>query len=165
MACPLLLNPSGGSMLAVKEIMTKKLITISAATPISEAAKLMEEKRIRHLPVVDDNDGIIGILTSKDLPEFPDAKNASVQFYMSTPVFYLNHEVPLKEAIYKILESKISCLLLCDEQNNAVGIVTTDDLLWYLVSKLEKENHSFVGKILDIPTLGQVAHQLSQYGI
>lgn len=152
-------------MLAIKEIMTKKLITLPVGTSVSEAAALMAEKRIRHLPVVDEKDGIIGLLSSKDLPEFPELKRASVEYYMSTPVFYLHQEVPLKEAIYKMLENKVSCLLVSDENNDAVGIVTTDDLLWYLVSKLDKEHHSIVGRILDIPTLGQVAHQLSQYGI
>lgn len=152
-----------------KDLMTKKLITLSVDAKVSEAAALMQEKRIRHLPIVDDQDGIVGVLSSKDLPPFPETKNISVEFYMSCPILHVDQDLPLKQAIYKMLENKVSCLIVSNTNENAVGIITTDDLLWYLVTKLDHEptnkTLSALEKFINTDTAGKVAYQLSMVGI
>lgn len=52
---------------SVKEVMTAKVITISPDKSIREAAHLMHDKRIRRLPVVDDQGQVVGILTRGDI--------------------------------------------------------------------------------------------------
>ncbi len=54
-------------MLIVKEIMTKDIITVSPETEIVDAAKLLLEKRINGLPVVDGSGKLVGILCQSDL--------------------------------------------------------------------------------------------------
>jgi CBS domain-containing protein len=54
-------------MLKVKDIMTKELITVSPQTEIAGAAKLLLEKRINGLPVIDDSGKLVGILCQSDL--------------------------------------------------------------------------------------------------
>ena len=54
-------------MLKVKDIMTKELITVSPATEINSAAKILLEKRINGLPVIDDSGKLVGILCQSDL--------------------------------------------------------------------------------------------------
>ncbi|MEJ2099510.1 MAG: CBS domain-containing protein [Desulfobacterales bacterium] len=54
-------------MLKVKDIMTKELITVSPETEITSAAKILLEKRINGLPVVDDSGKLVGILCQSDL--------------------------------------------------------------------------------------------------
>jgi CBS domain-containing protein len=49
-----------------KEVMTKEVITISSTAAIEEAAKLMLEKKIKKLPVVD-GDKLVGIITATDI--------------------------------------------------------------------------------------------------
>ncbi len=51
----------------VEQYMTKSIITVKADTPVHVAAQLMREKRIRHLPVVDDQGRLQGIVTVRDL--------------------------------------------------------------------------------------------------
>lgn len=51
----------------VKDVMTKKVVTISPDAPILEAAHLMEKKDISRLPVVDKNGKLVGIITKVDL--------------------------------------------------------------------------------------------------
>jgi CBS domain-containing protein len=152
-----------------QNIMTKKLITISVDAKLSEAAAIMRENRIRHLPVTDEKDGIIGVLSSKDLLNFPEIKDIPLGFFMSSPVRYVNQDLPLKQAIYKMLENKISSLIVSDTEGMAVGIITTDDLLWYLVSKLDKDGDSKAVSLLEglfsKDTVGKVANQLSTMGI
>jgi len=51
----------------VEEVMTQDVITIKPEKPLREAAKLMHEKNVRRLPVVDDSNRVIGILTRGDI--------------------------------------------------------------------------------------------------
>jgi acetoin utilization protein AcuB len=54
------------SKVTVKQIMTKKVITITADTPVEEAARLMVDKKIAGLPVVN-NGMVVGMITETDL--------------------------------------------------------------------------------------------------
>lgn len=54
-------------MLKVKDIMTTKLITVSPETEILQAAKILLEKRINGIPVVDEAGVLVGILCQSDL--------------------------------------------------------------------------------------------------
>jgi CBS domain-containing protein len=54
-------------MLKVKDIMTRELITVSPQTEIVSAAKILLEKRINGLPVIDDSGKLVGILCQSDL--------------------------------------------------------------------------------------------------
>ena len=54
-------------MLKVKDIMTREVITVTPDTEVVKAAKLLLEKRINGLPVVDDSGKLVGILCQSDL--------------------------------------------------------------------------------------------------
>ena len=54
------------SKVKVKNVMTKKVITITKDTPIEEAARIMADKKIGGLPVID-GDRVVGMITETDL--------------------------------------------------------------------------------------------------
>ena len=54
-------------MLTAKDIMTKSVTTVGAATTIEELARILMEHKISGVPVVDDNENLIGIVTENDL--------------------------------------------------------------------------------------------------
>src|SRR5512134_1759496 len=54
------------SKVKVKDVMTKKVITVDADTPIEEAARIMADKKIGGLPVVSSGK-IVGVITETDL--------------------------------------------------------------------------------------------------
>jgi len=151
----------------IKNIMTTQLVSIPLGTSLLQADQLMKEKRIRHLPVVDSKGVIVGVLSRRDFKVVPDLENTTVDRLMNSPVQFVSHETPLRTAIFQMLESKISCLLISDEKQNAVGIVTTDDLLWYLSHLLDQEKEeapSFLSASQK-QTIGEVANKLSLMGI
>ncbi len=51
----------------VKNVMTEKVITINQDEDVSKAAKIMREKKINRLPVVDEEGKLVGIVTRADL--------------------------------------------------------------------------------------------------
>ena len=99
---------------SVKESMSKKIVTVRWDQRMEEAADLMEEHRIRHLPVSDDLGVIVGIISDRDVsrarsPNKPgfDA-NAKVSDYMSWPVITVSQNLPLREAAQGMVDEKIS---------------------------------------------------------
>lgn len=54
-------------MLTAKDIMTKNVTTVRAATTIEELARILMEHKISGVPIVDDNENLIGIVTENDL--------------------------------------------------------------------------------------------------
>ncbi len=55
------------AQLTVKEIMTKDVITTTEDTPIEEAALMMVERKIGGLPVVDERNHVVGVITETDI--------------------------------------------------------------------------------------------------
>jgi CBS domain-containing protein len=53
--------------LTVGRLMTRKVLTITPDAPVAQAAELMTEHKIAGLPVVDEDGGVIGIVTESDL--------------------------------------------------------------------------------------------------
>jgi acetoin utilization protein AcuB len=51
----------------VRDIMSRNPITIEPDTPVGTAIAVMVERKIRHLPVVDEQGAVIGIITDRDL--------------------------------------------------------------------------------------------------
>jgi len=51
----------------VDKIMTKKVITIQKDAPVCEAANLLVNNKISGLPVLNENDHLVGIITEKDI--------------------------------------------------------------------------------------------------
>ena len=149
-----------------KDIMSKNIVTIPVGTPLIEAFALMKEKRIRHLPVLDDNDEIVGILSQRDFHFGLDLSKFRVEHMMSVPVANVLQDAPLKEAILLMLSKKISSLIVLDENDYVVGIMTTDDILYHLASHL-KEERSPVSEFLtdSAQTVGRVLHTIAQTGI
>lgn len=56
-------DPAG---VRVREIMTSPLITVQADMTVTECAQIMNEKKIHHLPVVDQKNVLIGMISASD---------------------------------------------------------------------------------------------------
>ncbi len=111
----------------VKSVMTKAH-TISPETTIEEAAKLMIEKGLNHLPVVD-NEKLVGIITSWDIAKAVAAgKKGSVEEIMTRRVIVTHPEEPIEVAARKMEQNDISALPVVDSRRRVLGIVTSEDL-------------------------------------
>ncbi|HRE16116.1 MAG TPA: CBS domain-containing protein [Rhodocyclaceae bacterium] len=51
----------------VRELMTERVVVVTLHRTIQECMALMTEKHFRHLPIVDDNGAVIGIVSNRDL--------------------------------------------------------------------------------------------------
>jgi acetoin utilization protein AcuB len=118
----------------IKEIMKHELTSISPDTKLSDAYSIMQEKNIRHLPVVD-NDKLVGIVTDRDLrlstsrlAVHPFEPGEAVRNIMSHPVKTTHPSDPIESAAELMRELKIGCLPVVEDMKLA-GIVTITDML------------------------------------
>ncbi|MDT3434760.1 CBS domain-containing protein [Haloarcula sp. 1CSR25-25] len=56
--------------LSVSEFMTTELITVTANDAVETAASLMLDHGVHHLPVVDETEGVVGMLTTTDITAY-----------------------------------------------------------------------------------------------
>lgn len=129
-------------MTKVGRWMTKNPITIEKDATVIEAIHLMKEKSIRRLPIMDKGK-ILGILTEKMVADFKPSKATSldtweVHYILSkTPVteamnpkpYKVRPETDLTEAVQLLHDRKLNGVLVVDENDSLVGILTITNAL------------------------------------
>ncbi len=118
----------------VREIMKTPVTTISPDTTFLEACKLLHEKGIRHLPVME-NGILAGVITDRDvrfatsaLCPSPQQGSDPVRSAMSASVVTADPSDPIEEAARVMRGQKIGCLPVVEDRS-VVGIITNMDLL------------------------------------
>lgn len=128
----------------VSELMSRQVVTIGPSESCQEAVARMYHARVRHLPVVEREGRLIGIVTDRDLRHhlfsprvFPELGTLSVDVVlkavpvseiMSAPVVSVGQDDDLLAAARIMLEDKVGSLPVVDG-GRVVGILTETDLL------------------------------------
>jgi CBS domain-containing protein len=84
--------------------------------------------RIRHLPVIDDQERLVGVITERDLLTARD-RGGRVLDLMHTDVKYVHPDSPAHQAAYLLLRHRIGCVPVVDSDEHVVGMVTDTDLV------------------------------------
>ncbi|HYP76771.1 MAG TPA: CBS domain-containing protein [Polyangiaceae bacterium] len=128
--------------LLVRDVMTKDVATLERNEKLAVADDVMRLGRIRHLPIVDDEGNLAGIVTQRDLFHSgllralgfgSHAKERAMDLLvlkeaMKTEVATITPSAPLAEAAKLMLERKIGCLVVV-EGKKIVGILTESDFV------------------------------------
>ncbi len=118
----------------VRDIMTSPVVSITPDVTLQDAYRTMQEKGIRHLPVVE-GEALVGVITDRDLrlatstlapTPFPPGSRVSAS--MCRAVETVDPMDPVEEAARAMRVKKIGCLPVVND-GRLVGIVTGLDLL------------------------------------
>ena len=112
----------------VKDIMSSSPITVTPDTTVIEAEKLMSLNKIGRLIVVED-DQIVGIISSSDLVVEQEL-NASIEKFMTRDVVMVKEDTSVQEAARHLTDNNIGCLPVLDEDDQLVGIITANDIVY-----------------------------------
>jgi len=128
-------------MLLVKDSMTREVVMLAPQATAGEALALCREKRIRHLPVLEEG-RLAGIVSDRDLraatPALGDPDRAEalgkilVSEVMAREVATARPDDPIEEAANAMRERKVGCLPVV-EGEALVGIVTSSDVMEALI--------------------------------
>lgn len=124
----------------IKHIFSDKLVTIKESQNLQMADELMTQHRIRHLPVLNREELLVGILSRADFLALKKAdfalKDYKVKDLMTSPVKVFAPNAKVRAVAQLFIAKKISCGLVLDS-NEIVGIVTSDDLIRMLAESEE----------------------------
>ncbi len=116
----------------VRDIMTKKVITIHRDKRICEAEVILCSNKISGAPVVDDEGAVVGIVSLTDLNGFESTDDdhfyARVWEVASPRVISIDPSATATEAAEKMLEARIHRLLVMDGEE-VVGVVSAFDFI------------------------------------
>jgi acetoin utilization protein AcuB len=125
----------------VKDWMTKEPIVVTPKTSVEQAIRIIRENHVRHLPVVKQDDKLVGIVTQTDLLQASPSPATSLSIWeinfllakmqvrdaMTEQVIVVEDDCPLEEAALVMAERKIGCLPVV-RGKRLVGIITETDL-------------------------------------
>ena len=153
------IRSSIGLELHVRDVMMKKVMSVSKYDNIMQAAKLLAENNISGLPVADKENKVIGIITQvdilsrvgvgrehtfKDLLKYmlgeplPQRKIGDhVGDIMTTPALTISPDANIAEAVRLMTDKRIRRLIVVDEKNTLIGIITRADILKAVIQKMK----------------------------
>jgi CBS domain-containing protein len=129
----------------ISEVMSTNIVTVHEKQSLHEVAQLINEKSIRHVPVMSGNK-IVGMLSKTDLDKISfvntvDGEQLTTLMYdvltiaqvMTRDVLTIEHKDTIYDAALMLSENEFHALPVLDE-DTLVGIVTTTDLVKFLLN-------------------------------
>ena len=144
-------------MLKVKDIMTSEVFVLHATQTLELVRSLMRIKHVRHVPIVEQDNTFVGLMTHRDLlaqtisyladvdeeeQEYLD-RNIHIINIMKTDCLTADPEMDVCKAITMLLTHKYGCLPVVSD-GKLVGIVTEADFLKLTLDLLRKTESSCV---------------------
>lgn len=138
-------------MLTVKDLMSRELYTLKPTDTVHQARELMLKKRIRHIPIVDENEEFVGLLSKRDVlavsvsaladidAEERDELESGIPIseIMITEVVVAKEDTTLLEAARFILEQKQGCIPIF-KGSKLVGVLTEADFVKLSLHLMER---------------------------
>ncbi|WP_421299938.1 CBS domain-containing protein [Aeromonas veronii] len=137
-------------MMTLSEIMTEHPFTLGPSNSVKQAMDLMQQERIRHIPIVDEQHHLLGLVTLTDIlatqesklllisPEREAEFTDSVQLdeIMTRQVASVDPHAGIKEAALYLQRHRYGCLPVL-KGRKLIGIVTESDFIAVAINLLE----------------------------
>ncbi|UCE03871.1 MAG: CBS domain-containing protein [Candidatus Latescibacterota bacterium] len=134
----------------VRDIMSAPVFAVSHVDTLKDVEKVMEWRHVRHVPVVDDQDELVGLITHRDLLQACVSSIAEISQreqdallraipvaeIMKDAVLTVSPDENARDAAALMLDRKIGCLPVVEERR-LVGILTEADFVRYLLEILQ----------------------------
>lgn len=135
-------------MLELETIMTTDVVTIGVDDHLDAARKLMFENRIRHLPVVDAAERLVGLVTITNVLAATDSflrdedsklhpEQIPVKEVMVTKIITVDEHIGMRQAAMFLEIHRIGCLPVVTD-GKLIGIVTDTDFVGVAINLLEQ---------------------------
>ena len=121
----------------VSQIMSSPVRTLTPELPISEARNFIETHRFRHVPIVDGNGKLVGILSDRDILSEDDTR--LVKDVMTTNVLTAVPETEIRNIARVFFQERIGAMPVVSADGGLVGILTRSDILRTVVNTVPFE--------------------------
>ena len=119
-----------------RDIMTREIIVGKPNDDIKSVAKILIAKGVDHLPIVDNEGKLIGIITSWDLAKAVAYDKRQLHEIMTSKVITAKEDEAIDTVVRRMEKHNISGVPVVDQFNHIIGILTTDDISRKLVRRV-----------------------------
>ncbi len=123
----------------VNELQSKPLITASPNDAISDVAKRLVQNNVNHLPVVDGDQKLLGIVTSWDIANAVAKDKTRLKDVMTKKVVIARDDEAVDIIARRIDKHEISGLPIIDKNNHVKGMITAEDISRLMCVRNRKE--------------------------
>jgi CBS domain-containing protein len=144
-----------------KDIMTKKVVYVYEQTSSREIAKVMAKHNVSGIPVIDDGEQVVGIISEndflsrmgkKEIKSFMNIialcledkgclakpiRNQNAEDIMTSPVITANEETPVSDIVNLFADKKINRVPILSQDRKLVGIVSREDALKTVIPRIK----------------------------
>lgn len=128
--------------------MSKDPVSVKPDTSMMRASKIMKDKRVRGLSVVNDEGVLLGIVTDRDIKEASPSKATTLDVHelyyllseikvsdiMSTNLVTIGVDESVEKAALLIMEHKVGGLPVVDKDGKLLGVITQTDVFNVIIS-------------------------------
>lgn len=127
----------------LSDLMTPEPITIFEEEDVMSNIKIFDDHKIHHLPVVNVDGDVIGMVSKKDFDNFTNISRVLaskdhpvlIRDIMTVPVFSYYEDVSIADAADAMVSNNIHAVVVArKDDDRMIGIITSTDLLRYLAS-------------------------------
>ena len=116
-----------------EEIMTRNPATCPADGTVEQAAKLMAERDIGFVPVIDEGGRALGVLTDRDIvvkciARGGDCRTQKLQALIGKDLIAVQPSDDISKAKDLMSMHKVQRILVCDQGGKPVGVISLQDL-------------------------------------
>ncbi|MEU8685544.1 CBS domain-containing protein [Streptomyces sp. NPDC001219] len=116
---------------SVADLMTPEVVVVQRGTSFKEIARLLDEYDITAVPVLDENDQPVGVVSEADLLRRQIAKlgASTAEALMTSPVVVARPEWSVVEAARTMERKKVKRLPVVDDSGRLIGVISRSDLV------------------------------------
>jgi CBS domain-containing protein len=132
----------------VDDLMTREPVVVGEDAPLAEAARLMDRHAISGLPVLDEAQGLVGVISEMDLLRARATEHLwatwhglRVRNLMTTPALTVGADQPLTLAARRMERHRVSRLVVVapEDERRVIGVLAAADLVRAIASLAEDE--------------------------
>tara|TARA_E500000081_G_scaffold155183_2_gene194878 strand:- start:1830 stop:3302 length:1473 start_codon:yes stop_codon:yes gene_type:complete len=127
-------------------------VTLPTTALVADAKKIMQEYRIGGIPIVDDHDVLIGIVTNRDLRFEKNEGRPIMEVMTSEHLVTASEGISMAEAEEVLQAHKIEKLPVVDEANKLIGLITFRDITRVAISP--QANKDAYGRLMVAAAVG-----------
>ena len=110
-----------------KELMISPVITLTTEATVSQAQELLKNHDIRHIPIVDSENTLIGIISDRSLMLAD--KSTAILRVMNQKIIAAEANIRLQEIAKVMLDNRINSIPIVDDSRRLIGIITSSDII------------------------------------
>ncbi len=126
-------TPERKPVLFAHDLMTKSVFHLNGAATLSEARALMQKEHIQHLPILDGQGILTGILSDRDVLRAGSNLNRPISSQMTANVLTATPDTAIQDIAEAMLVHEIHAMPVVNTDLHIVGILTSTDILRAIV--------------------------------